>query len=383
MGRPVTLDAHVGVATLRGRMQERGAEAYLSLDPDSQTYLTGFRALTYSRPLILFVTATSSVLIVPELEEKHSKLLAQVDDVLAYCERPDGRTPVSHATLLASLLEQLPAGARVAVEAQRLPLVYADAVRSSGREVLAFDDVLRRMRAIKRKDELAAIRVAGELAQVGVAASIDAACLGMGEMDIDAAGGAAIHRRAAELGSEIMIDLLAITPSGARRSTLPHAFSTLRQLAPGDMVIHSRQVAVEGYRAELERTLVVGEPTPEQEHAFAVMQDAQQAAMDATRPGVAMRDVDAAAREIIAAAGYGAHAIHRTGHGIGIGVHEQPFLRFDNAETLEPGMVVTIEPGFYVPGLGGFRHSDTLAVTETGSELLTEYPRSLDALTLA
>lgn len=149
------------------------------------------------------------------------------------------------------------------------------------------------------------------------------------------------------------------------------------------MVIHTRQVAVEGYRAELERTLIVGDPTPEQERAFAVMHEAQQAAMRAVKPGAAMRGVDAAAREIIAAAGYGAHAIHRSGHGIGIGVHEQPFLRFDNPEALVPGMVVTIEPGFYVPGLGGFRHSDTLAVTDVGSELLTEYPRSLAALTVS
>jgi Xaa-Pro dipeptidase len=364
-------------------MRVAEVDAYLSLDPDNQTYLTGFRAQIYSRPLILMVTATNSVLIVPELEEQHARPLAQVDEVLVYCERPGGSAPTSHMPLLESTLDRLPGGARVAIDAQRLAFAYAEAVRHGGRETVAFDEVLGLMRSVKRADELAAMRIAGELSQAGLGASIDAAAVGVSELEIDAAGNAVIFRRASELGADAVVDLLVLSPSGAMRSTLPHVYSTPRSLTAGDVVIHSRQVAVEGYRAELERTLIVGEPSPEQERAFAVMYGAQQAAMDAVRPGVEMCEVDAAARAIIADAGYGPNAIHRSGHGIGIGVHEQPFLRFDNHEALAPGMVVTIEPGFYVPGLGGFRHSDTLAVTDAGSEMLTEYPRSLQALIVA
>jgi Xaa-Pro dipeptidase len=370
------------VSSLRKHMQEAGVAAYLSLDPDNQTYLTGFRALIYSRPIVLLVSESVVALIVPELEEAHAKSHAHVDEVLVYGERPDVAMADSHASLLTSLLRRLPSGAKVGVDAERLPLAYGEAVRAHGHEVCAFDEVLRRLRAIKRADELAAMRVAGELANAGVSASIEAAAAGVSELEIDAAGAAVIYRRAAELGTDATVELLVMTPSGTERSVLPHVFSTPRALSRGDVLIHTRQVAFDGYRAELERTLIVGDPTDEQARAFAVMQEAQQAAMGVLRPGVAMCDVDAVARSIIATAGFGAHAIHRTGHGIGIGAHESPFLRFDNAEPLQEGMVVTIEPGFYVPGLGGFRHSDTLLVTATGSEPITEHPRSLDALTL-
>lgn len=224
VSKSVALDAAAAVASLREHMEERGTAAYLSFDPDNQTYLTGFRALLYSRPIVLFLTSTSSSLIVPEIEQEHSRSLARVDEVLVYRERPDGSMLTSHVPLLASLLEQLSAGARVAVDAERLPLIHAEGVGSSGREVVAFDDVLRSMRAVKRADELAAMRVAGGLAQIGVSASVEVARSGVSELEIDAAGGAAIYRRAAELGADSTVDLLVMTPSGAERCRMssPH-----------------------------------------------------------------------------------------------------------------------------------------------------------------
>ncbi len=180
--RSVTLRPGEAVDSLRERMRVAEVDAYLSLDPDNQTYLTGFRAQIYSRPLILMVTATNSVLIVPELEEQHARPLAQVDEVLVYCERPGGSAPTSHMPLLESTLDRLPGGARVAIDAQRLAFAYAEAVRHSGRETVAFDEVLRLMRSVKRADELAAMRIAGELSQAGLSASIDAAAVGVSEL---------------------------------------------------------------------------------------------------------------------------------------------------------------------------------------------------------
>lgn len=161
---------------------------------------------------------------------------------------------------------------------------------------------------------------------------------------------------------------------------MPHVFSNTRKLQKGDIVIHSRQVALNGYRAELERTVVLGGLTDEQNNAFEAARAAQQAAVDFIRPGVTAAEVDDVSRQILKKAGFGDYAIHRVGHGIGISVHEEPSLRFDNNLVLEEGMVFTIEPGIFIPGVGGFRHSDTVVLTKNGNRLITEYPRDLPDL---
>jgi Xaa-Pro dipeptidase len=108
--------------------------------------------------------------------------------------------------------------------------------------------------------------------------------------------------------------------------------------------------------------------------------EAQWAGIASVRPGIPCSAVDDASREVVRKAGYAERFIHRTGHGLGLEVHEAPYLRWDNDALLEPGMVFSIEPAIFVPGLGGARHSDTILVTETGYELLTDYPRTLDEL---
>lgn len=371
------------LAALRAALRERGAVGFLTTDPDQQTYLAGFRALIYSRPIVLLVGLERSMLIVPELERTHARELAQVDCVKSYAERPGSDAPGAPEPLLDALLDVLPERSRVAVDEERLPHAYVRRIAARGHEPLDFAAAMRELRAVKHPHEIDAVRAAGQLVGVGVRASLAACRVGASELEIDAAGAAAIQAGASQFGPQTTVELLTMTPSGAHRSTLPHVFSTTRALERGDVLIHTRQVALNGYRAELERTAIVGEPSPEQARAFATMVDAQQAAIDALKPGVRACDVDRAARAVIERAGWGAFAIHRSGHGIAIGVHEHPHLRHDNPAPLPPGTVVTIEPGFYVPGLGGFRHSDTLVVTDDGAEFATEHPRSLAELTIS
>lgn len=371
------------VEALRSKLREHGAAGFLTLDPDQQTWLTGFRALIYSRPIVLFVGLERSMLIIPELEELHAREHARgVECVKSYNERPGVETAGSHAQLLDALLDVLPAGARVAIDEQRLPLSVAEQIRRREREPLPFAAAVRELVAVKHPHEIEAVRRAGEIVAIGVRASLDACRPGASELEVDGAGATAILTAASAAGPDTTVELLTMTPSGAFRSTLPHVFSSTRRLESGDVLIHTRQVALNGYRAELERTAIVGEPTDEQARAFQTMLDAQQAAIDALAQGVPASEIDRAARSVIERAGYGEYAVHRSGHGIGVGVHEHPYLRYDNHEPLRPGTLVTIEPGFYVPGLGGFRHSDTLLVTDDGAELMTHFPRSLDELTL-
>jgi len=354
----------------------------VTLDPDQQTRLAGFRALIYSRPIVLVVEEDRSTLIVPEIEADHAKEAAIVDEVIVYTERPDASASSSPLDLLDSLLDRLPAGSSIAIDEDRLPYGLVQRFLSSERQVLPISGTLRELQEIKWPEEIEAVRHAGQLLAVGVKASLDACRPGVSELEVDAAGASAMLAEASSLGPDTTVDLLSMTPSGPDRSILPHVFSSTRRLQKGDVLIHTRQLAINGYRAELERTAIIGPPTGAQAHAFETMVRSQEAATARLAPGVPFSEIDNAARSVIEDGGYGEHFIHRTGHGIAISVHEHPHLRYDNDNELRPGMVITIEPGFYVAGLGGFRHSDTWTITSTGAEALTSFPSSLEQLSL-
>ncbi|MDH5201294.1 MAG: M24 family metallopeptidase, partial [Candidatus Bathyarchaeota archaeon] len=149
-----------------------------------------------------------------------------------------------------------------------------------------------------------------------------------------------------------------------------------------DVLVTGAGSDVGGYGSELERTIIVGEPTPKQERYFEVMVWSQDAAIQALGPGVNCSEVDRASAKVIVEAGYESLMRHHTGHGIGLEGHEPPWLDRGNDAELKPGMVVSIEPGIYELGFAGFRHSDTAVITEDGYELVTYYPRDIESLTI-
>ncbi len=148
------------------------------------------------------------------------------------------------------------------------------------------------------------------------------------------------------------------------------------------MLVTETAAPVWGYNAELERGMVIGTPTDEVRRLFDHTVAAQQAAFDALRPGVTCADVDRAVLAYLEAHDMLPYWRQHVGHGIGLRNHEAPFLDIGDHTPIEPGMVFTIEPGVYASGLGGFRHSDTVVVTEDGIEILTNYPRDLESLTI-
>ena len=139
---------------------------------------------------------------------------------------------------------------------------------------------------------------------------------------------------------------------------------------------------VDGYGVEVERTFFLGSVPDEAREPFGAVMEARARAYDRARPGAVLSDIDRAAREVIQGAGFGAFILHRTGHGFGITGHEAPYLAIGDDRTLEPGMIVSIEPGVYIPGVGGFRHSDTVLITESGPLRLTDAPETLEELTV-
>jgi Xaa-Pro aminopeptidase len=162
-------------------------------------------------------------------------------------------------------------------------------------------------------------------------------------------------------------------PNGAS----PHHEPSDRRIMEGDLVVMDFGGVLDGYCSDTTRTVVVGAPTPHQAKVHAVVEDAQRAARDAVRPGVALQEVDRVARQVISEAGFGDRFVHRTGHGIGIEVHEAPYVVEGNATLMEPGMTFSVEPGIYLPGEFGVRIEDIVAVTDTGVEALNASPRGL------
>jgi Xaa-Pro aminopeptidase len=165
-----------------------------------------------------------------------------------------------------------------------------------------------------------------------------------------------------------------------RNSAIPHALAGNIVFQEGDVLVTGASAPVWGYLSELERTMVIGEPSPEQERMFGHMKALQEVAFDHIGPGALCSDVDKAVRAYFAEHDLMENWRHHTGHAIGLRYHEGPFLDSGDPTEIRPGMVFTVEPGLYAPDLGGFRHSDTVLVTDDGIEILTYYPRDLESL---
>jgi Xaa-Pro dipeptidase len=168
--------------------------------------------------------------------------------------------------------------------------------------------------------------------------------------------------------------------SGGPNSANPHATPSDRALAPGDLLVIDWGANVDGYFSDITRTFAIGDVDSELVRIAQLVIDANASGRTAARAGIPAAQVDEAARNIIAEAGYGEYFTHRTGHGLGLEVHEEPYIRSDNQQLLEVGMTFTIEPGIYLPGRGGVRFEDNIVVTPNGIESLTNLPRELITL---
>jgi Xaa-Pro aminopeptidase len=229
------------------------------------------------------------------------------------------------------------------------------------------------LRAVKDADELELMARAGAAVDATFAALLDVPFAGRSELDV----AADLARLLREHGHEsVDFTIVGSGPNGAN----PHHGASARVIARGDMVVLDFGGFVDGYGSDTTRTVSVGEPTEEHQRVHDVVRAAQQIGVEAVRPGVACQDVDRAVREHIVAAGFGDYFTHRTGHGIGVETHEQPYIVEGSTQPLEPGMCFSIEPGIYFPGRFGVRIEDIVAVTADGARRLNESPRELQVV---
>ncbi len=231
--------------------------------------------------------------------------------------------------------------------------------------------LVEQLRMIKEAAEIARIRAAVEAGSALLDTALEAIRPGISE----AAVAAQLEYAARRAGAEGM-SFPTIVAAG-KRSALPHGVASAAAIPRRGFVVLDFGVILGGYCSDMTRTVCVGRPSEEMRSVYDAVRTAQQAALDAVRPGVEVGQVDAAARRSLAGAGLARFFTHSTGHGVGLEVHEPPRVARGGTAVLRPGMVITIEPGVYLPGKGGVRIEDMVAVTENGREVLTAGSKEL------
>jgi Xaa-Pro dipeptidase len=233
------------------------------------------------------------------------------------------------------------------------------------------ESLLSRLRITKDKEEMEAMRRAGMVNEECFGRVFADLRPGVTELELSA-----IWQKAALDAAGGELPEAPIVASGLNGAS-PHTWATSRPVAEGDLVTIDGFLRVEGYYSDITRTYAVGQVGDELERIYSVVEEANAAARDLTRPGIEAQEVDRAARRVIEKAGYGEYFIHRTGHGLGLEIHEPPYIVEGNDLALQPGMTFTVEPGIYIPGRMGVRIEDNVLVTEGGCETLTSLPREL------
>jgi Xaa-Pro aminopeptidase len=238
-------------------------------------------------------------------------------------------------------------------------------VRPSGVTLKDAPSIVERARMVKDGDELDRIRAAVKLGAKLFERALQVLRPGIKEVEV-----AAEMELTARRGGAEEMSFSTIIASGAR-SALPHGRASEQAIAPGAFVVCDFGVILSGYCSDQTRTVWVGAARDEARGTYEAVKEAQQAAIDAVRPGIAVGEVDAAARKVLRKAGLGRYFTHSTGHGVGLEIHEIPRVADGQKEILQPGMVITIEPGVYFPGKWGVRIEDMVVVTSGGCEVLT------------
>ncbi len=238
-------------------------------------------------------------------------------------------------------------------------------------ELVATEGVVEELRRVKEPGEIARIEAACHIGDDAFAEV--SARLGDGPTEIDVALELDLAMRRRGATGMSFDPIVASGPNAA----MPHARPTPRPIGRGELVVCDFGCVVDGYCSDMTRTVSVGEPTSEARALYELVLEAQQTARDTVRAGTEVAAVDAAARDVIVAAGHGEQFVHGTGHGVGVEIHEAPRVARTASDTLRVGDVVTVEPGVYLPGVGGVRIEDTVAVSAEGSRPLTTAPKEL------
>ncbi len=369
-------------------MEAAGLDALCVFYPARIAYLTGFHHIPTERPIVFVLGPDGdSALVVPAVEKEHAESTALIGRVEVYFEYPGAEHPMERVAAILTEIRARP-GRTGADHDGYVPYWGYRGPRLSdliGERPLDAEMLVESLRRVKSAAEISCIQLSCDWAVRAHRRMQEAIVTGNTEMEC-------YLPCMAETLFEMVHEMPGWRPRGfdgsgltamfvgGRSTAMPHGFVKGHGNKKGDVLVSGAGADIDGYQSELERTMIVGEPTREQERAFAAMLALQARAIEVMAPGVTAGEVELATVTLAEELGVQDRLRHHVGHSIGLEGHEAPFLDRGDEAVLEPGMVFTVEPGVYVKELGGFRHSDTVVITQDGRRVMTTYPRELGDL---
>lgn len=367
------------LAKVRARMEKNSLDYYVSFDPVNIYYLTNFANNVHERPFLLIIPSKGTpTMVCPLLESSHVKTRARCDlEYATYYEFPapqgqnwfDVYRPLIGKDAKVGIESALPVGIAKETPGDRMDVDIIDDVRlvktayEIGRTVHAcsiINEGHRKLLEITRPGGMEVL-IYGEIVRL---------MMGKALADIP------------EANLIVSRFVGAVWPPSISHDPhiVPTPFTTMEAGGPHVSIVSAQ---VNGYGVEVERTFFLGSVPAHAQRPFEVMMQARALAYELVKPGAVLEEIDRKVRQVIIDAGYEKGILHRTGHGLGITGHEAPYVALGDRRKLEPGMLISIEPGIYIPGEGGYRHSDTVLITDAGYMRLTDAPDTLAELTIA
>ena len=378
------------IEKIREFQERNNMGSMIFFSPLSIYYLTGYHFIPTERPIAFVLPNHDDPwFFVPRLEQEH--LIEKIPWVgrEIYFEYPDMTHPAK--LFIESLKEHKILDTKVGMESTTFsaywgyngPLLSDLIAKEASYNI--HSSLIPEMRKIKDEEELRLIKISAKYGDLAHQLLQKYTEEGKNEVEVSL-------QACVEASKQMMDDLKGFIPRGllpahagyrgqiGEWSAIPHSVIEKTVFKKGDVLVTGAAANVSGYLSELERTMFIGSPSEKQRRYFDVMKKAQDAALEAFKPGIPCSEVDKASVNVFKEAGMKHLTQHHTGHAIGMEGHEAPFLDIGVDEIIQPGMVFTCEPGIYEYKFGGFRHSDTVIITQDGSELITPYPRDLEPL---
>lgn len=354
------------IGALRAAMDRAGIQLTAIAPTDNMRYLLGFATHADERACLLLVGDSATAMVMPSLNAEAAAAQAPELELVRWAD--EAGPAAALRTALARVTGSGPRRVAIDPEMRADHLLALQAALPSV-PTLGAASLMDPLREAKDADELALLRRSAEVADRAMLAAFGALAVGVDELTVAAALAQAFR----DGGSVPEFGIVGGGPHGA----FPHHDTGTRPLRSGDAVVIDIGGRRDGYCSDLTRMAFVGEPTARYRELHAIVEAAVLAAMAAAAPGATCGEVDAAARAVIDAAGYGEYFVHRTGHGLGLSIHEPPWIMRDNDAELRPGVVHSVEPGIYLPGELGIRLEEIVRVTDTGCERFSALPRDV------
>ena len=364
---------------VRNLMKQQNLDYYVCYDPVNIYYLTNFAFYVHERPFIFVIPKEGlPKMIIPLLEKGHFEQRARIDYEMAFYYEFPALSGENWYDIYHKIIDN---DSRVGIESA-MPMGIAN--KTPGKKVVT--DIVEEARLIKSDYEIGrtvhACRVINKGHKVLLKMCRPKVLLFALYREVSNAMTSKIVQDIPNANFRVVSTMGIVWPPSISHDPhlVPHIFDEIEEGGPHVSIV---QAQVDGYGVEIERSFFLGHVPEKTKKPFETMLQARAMAYNLLKPGTIMSEIDKKVRKFITDNGYGEYILHRTGHGLGITGHEAPYLAEGYDHALEPGMLVSVEPGIYIPGVGGFRHSDTVLITDDGYMKLSKAPEELDDLTIS